>query len=270
MAVGREESVNFVLREAEAVSVFVVEYRPNLRVVETGEDALLRDAENAGHHAKAAVLAVLERGRKEVPEELKRILAEPVRRGPVDGGIVLVDQDHRLLAVVRVQRGGENAKARFEVGRQLCPVKNVPEKRLGVFGTVPRSEDGTVAIGLDAHRGGDLAAHVVPVAPLRVLQRDVQDGVLPLLDAVFRILPDLRVLEEAGVRFLRLLEESLQHPQRERLAEPARAREERDRGLLVEKPGYELRLVGRPVTLGHSSPVAVADRKRKTLHGSSR
>ena len=77
--------------------------------------------------------------------------------------------------------------------------------------------------------------------------------------------PDLGALEEVRVAFGRLLEERLEHVDRESLAEAARAREERDRGLAVEKTRDELRLVGGPVATFDGGPVAVSDGQRQPL-----
>ena len=116
---------------------------------------------------------------------------------------------------------------------------------------------------LNCHGTFNEGAHFLPVRALRILERNEDHGVFPLLGTVFGILPHLRTLKEVRVALVRLLEEGLEHVHRERLAEAARTRENGDRGLLVEKPRYELRLVGRPVPGPDRSPVAVANRERR-------
>ena len=116
-----------------------------------------------------------------------------------------------------------------------------------------------------ADGSGNLHAGQMPVLAFRVLERDEDHGVLSLLGAMFRPLPYLRALEEVRVALFRLLEERLEHVHRERLAEAARAREDGNRSVLVEKAGYELRLVGVPVVRNDMRPVAVAHRKRRKL-----
>ena len=265
MAVDRKEIAHLVLGEAETVGEVGIEHRIDLRVVQPGEDALLRDTQNPGHHAEPAVLAVLERGREEVPEKLERLLSESVRRGVVDRRIVLVDQNHGLLAVVRMERGGEDAECPLEVSRGDLFKTQLTMERPNGLNTLLGGKHRLVAVIFIAHGVRDHLAGLRPVRPFRVLERDVYDRILSLLGAVRGILPDLQALEEAGVRRLRLLEERVKHLQRERLAEPARACEERDRGLLVEKPGYELGLVGRPVALPDRRPVTVPDEERRQL-----
>ena len=115
---------------------------------------------------------------------------------------------------------------------------------------------------LNCHGIFNKGAHFSPARALCVLKRDENHGVFPLLGAVFGILPHLRAFEEVRVARLRLLEERLEHPHRERLAKASRARENGNRGLLVEKPRYELRLVGRPVPGLDRGPVAVANGER--------
>ena len=211
------------------------------------------------------MLAVLEGGREEIPKELERLLAEAARRGPVDGRIVLVYQDDRLLAVVRVERSGEDADRPLEVAWGFLLKAQLAMERPRGLDAFLVEKHRLMAIILVSDGIHDHVARLRPVGALRVLERDVQDGILPLLGTVLDIFPNLRALEEVCVRLLRLLKERVQHLQRKRLAEPARSREERNSGLLVKKAGYELRLVGRPVAVRHRRPVAVADWKRDPL-----
>ena len=256
-----KQILHFVFGEAEAVRVVAVEHGPDLGIVQTGKNSFLGDAQDAGDHAEAAMLAVLHRAGEKVAEELQRLLAEAVRRGVVDGRIVLVNQDDRAFLIVSMERGCQNSKARLNVRRNLSPVKDVLEQRSRVFIARRRFKDRPVALVFDADGHTDSPQRISPRSALRVLERDEDHRVLALFGAVLGILPDLRSLEKMRVALLRLLEERLEHPHRECLAEAARTGKDRDRGLLVEKPRYELRLVGRPVAGLDLGPVAVADRQ---------
>ena len=100
--------MHLLLGEAEAVGKGVVEDGIDLQVVEAGEDALLRDAQDAREHAEAAVLAVLHRAGEEIAEELERLLAETMGRRVVDRRVVFVDQDDGARSIVRMERRGEH------------------------------------------------------------------------------------------------------------------------------------------------------------------
>ncbi len=101
-----------------------------------------------------------------------------------------------------------------------------------------------------------------PVRTLGILEGDGDHRIFVLLGAVRGVGPDLGALEEVRIAFSRLLEERLEHVDRESLAETARPREERDRGVAVEKSRNELCLVGVPVVRCNVGPVAVSDGQR--------
>ena len=164
-----------------------------------------------------------------------------------------------------MKRGRQDAQSSLKIRRRTLLDAKLTMKRPCGFDAALRLKRLLVPVKFISDRIRDHFTDFLPRPALRVLERDEDHGVLALFGAVRGILPHLRALEEVRVALLRLLEERLQHVHRERLAEAARTRENRNGGLLVEKPRDELRLVGRPVPGLDRGPVAVANRERRKI-----
>jgi hypothetical protein len=162
----------------------------------------------------------------------------------VDRLVVLVDQDHDLLAVVAVELAGE-------VGER-------PVVELARGGVV---EDAAEAGGFQLAQGGsveqipvlieevlDLEADLVPRLlegrGLHVLEGEREHRVPPEMLAVARRRrPRSRVPRRGARGPRRPLQETTEHREVERLAEPPRPGQEDHRGGVVEDAGDERRLV---------------------------
>ena len=123
-----------------------------------------------------------------------------------------------------------------------------------------------MSVTLLSHRIGEPADEIRITHALQVVEREPHNRISALMGPVASIagVPYGQPLEQAGVVLSLIdpdgdLEEALQHGEIERLAEPTRPAEQRDRGTLVEHVGDKHRLVDEHRGLGHTGEAIVAD-----------
>ena len=142
-------------------------------------------------------------------------------------------------------------------------------KTVYVFGVGQRLADCLVPTELRREVHAQPLQRRLPRERLVVLEGEVDHGVLPLvrhpLVGAVALRYRARLEEMPDVRLVRasLLEEALEHLHRGSLAEPARAREERDARVRRQQVAYEQRLVDAVVVRRNVLPVALANRKRQ-------
>ena len=144
--------LHLVLSEAEVFAERLIEYGVNLQVVEPREHPLLRDAEDASHHAHLHVVVVLHRAGEEHSHEIHHLLVVAVRGGARHGRVVFVDDYERLLLVVEMEGLREQAEGLaevFDISLLLADAR----KTVYVFGVGQRLADCLVPteLGREVH-----------------------------------------------------------------------------------------------------------------------
>ena len=211
---------------------------------------------------------VLQRAGQERAHERDHFLVVTVRRSRRHGRVVLVDQHDDILLVVAVERIHEELQRIFKqggIGPSLTDVDIILAFLAG--GKRLHARDVPLELVADVDRKRPVG--FFPPERLVVLEGEVDDGVLPLLGHPFvRVLAvrDRARLEEVThVRLVRaaLLEEALEHLHRSRLAEAARAREQRRPRARRKEVADEEGLIDAIAMLGYFLPETLADRERK-------
>ena len=193
-----------------------------------------------------------------------------VGRRAHDRGVVLIDENHRALPVVREEQAGKEEQG---VGRQL--VLSVASGDAGEerpFLLRERGALGEVAVPqVLAHDVLlDGATPLVPGLGLGVVEGEVDDriGAVVLAECPGVLVPDSHGCEDVVLgRFgggigRRHLEIAVQHAQVEGLAEPARPAEERGLRAAAEEVGDKQRLVDDDGVAHGRSEIAVSQRER--------
>ncbi len=269
MPVLTEEPLHLVLAEAEHLIVFRGEHIVHLEVVEVGEDALLRYPHHAGDDGESERPVALERGSEQGFDESLDLLVQlfvPV--GAVQGVVVLVDEDDRFLAVVRldhlaqVEDGvrervvigghlGQIPVPLLQVGAQLLRILQLPE--LAVEGEHPVPER---------------LLELLVALDLEVLEIQVDDEVRVLLGVVRADPGDFQVREAVGLVGVVDVEVRVRHAEVESLPEPAGTGDQSDLRLRPQQLVDEFGFVHEVEVLIPQIPEVIAP-DRHAFHGGS-
>ncbi len=261
------QGLHLFVGESETLIGAQVQCGIHHQVVQVGEDRFLADALHPRHNGEGQSVVALESSGEPALHEGDGFVVVALGAAAHDRDIVLVHEHDHALAVMLEQHARQPQKRRAQLAGAEATRHDLPVGPLLHRQEFVALKEVAVAGVFGGHLVGQGAEHIGPRFLLRIVEREVDEGIGPMVLAVAAALriPDGEPLEQgSGVRCRRVLgrgnlEEALEHGQVEGLAEAAGPTEQRGFIAAVHDIGDEHTLVYEHGVLNGGDEQVVAD-----------
>ena len=180
----------------------------------------LAPPQNAGEEAEEQVLIILEPAEKQVSHKPDDLVVIVLLIAPLDGGVILVDDDNGRNGIVLVQHSGQVQQCRSQLYLADLAVCQLCIGLFAVLVALIAGQQFLVPPGLLCENIPDGRKGLLPSIKLHILEGQKDHRVLALIIPVLLAAgPDLLIPEIDGSLLVALFKISAQHIHIQRLAE---------------------------------------------------